>query len=358
LLFSICWSIIADATRHHDLTGKGGNMVARTVRWGIISTARIAQRAVIPAIQDSRNGTVVAIASRSLPQAQEVARNLGIPRAYGSYEELLADPEVDAVYNPLPNSLHKEWTIRAAEGGKHVLCEKPLALNAAECDEMIRACEAHGVRFMEAFMYRFHPQITRLKELLSSGIIGPLQLIRASFSFRLSDLTNIRLRKDLGGGALMDVGCYTVNFSRLMAGAEPVEVQAVAHFGDQSGVDETLVGVLRFPAGEIAQVDCSFRAPFRQFCELVGQDGVIQVPAPWLPGTADATIIVRRDDETQTIAVPGANHYQLMVEHFAECVLTGREPRYPASEGRDNMRVIDALYESARGGRPVRLDDL
>ncbi len=330
--------------------------MAQILRWGIIGTARIGQRAVIPAIQDSHNGTVVAIASRSLSQAQEVARSLGIPRAYGSYEELLADPEVDAVYNPLPNSLHKEWTIRAAEHGKHVLCEKPLALNAAQCDEMIRACRVHGVRFMEAFMYRFHPQIARAKELLDEGTIGPLQLIRASFSFRLSDLSNIRMRDELGGGALMDVGCYTVNFSRLMTGEEPVEVHAVAVFGEQSQVDETLVGVLRFPGGVLAQIDCSFRAPFRQLCELVGQDGVIQVPAPWLPGTDDATLILRRGDETETITVPGANHYQLMVEHFAECVLTGREFRFPASDGRDNMCVLDALYQSARSGRPVRLN--
>jgi len=327
--------------------------MAQTVRWGIISTARIGQR-VIPAIQSTHNGAVVAIASRSLRQAQEFAAQMGIPRAYGSYEELLADPEVDAIYNPLPNSLHKEWTIRAAEHGKHVLCEKPLALNASECDEMIRACEAHGVRFMEAFMYRFHPQMVRVREMVASGAIGPLQLIRASFSFTLTDPRNIRLQRDLGGGALMDVGCYCVNFSRLMTGAEPVEVQAAAYFGPQSQVDETLTGILRFPAG-ISLIDCSFRMPFRQFCELVGQEGIIQVPAPWLPGTADTSILVRRGDETETLTIPGANHYQLMVEHFNECILTGQELRFPASDGRKNMSVLDALYQSAWSGVPVRL---
>jgi xylose dehydrogenase (NAD/NADP) len=330
------------------------NQATHTVRWGVLSTANIGRR-VIPAIQQSRNGYVVAVASRDIARARAFAAELDVPRAIGSYDALLDDPEIDAVYISLPNSLHRPWTIRAAERGKHVLCEKPLALTASECDDMIAACNAAGVKFMEAFMYRFHPQIQKVQELVAAGSIGAVRLIRAAFSFTITKPGDIRLDKDLGGGALMDVGCYCVNVARLVAGAEPVEVQATAHFGVENDVDETLAGLLRFPGGELALFDCSFHTAFRQSCEIVGTDGVIEVPAPYLPGTADATIHVRRHDQVETMTVPGTNHYTRMAEHFADCVLTGAELRWPATDGRANMAVIDALHRAARTGKLVAL---
>lgn len=324
------------------------------LNWGILSTARIGLR-VIPAIQASSNGQVLAISSRNLAAARRVAGELGIPRAYGSYEALLDDPDVQAIYNPLPNNLHREWTIRAAEKGKHVLCEKPLALNAAEADEMIAACQQHRVLLMEAFMYRFHPQMIRVKEIVESGILGPVQIIRAAFTFLLTDLNNIRMQPALGGGSLMDVGCYGVNVARFITGAEPVEVQAMAHFGPASQVDETLAGLLRFPAGEIALIDCGFRSGFRQSVEIAGSAGKIEIAKPFLPGTNPAQILLTRAEQTETIVIPGTNHYQLMAEHFADCVQTGQPLRYPPGDGRNNMRVIDALYEAARTRQPIRL---
>lgn len=319
------------------------------LNWGILSTARIGTKSVIPAIQLSSNGSVIAICSRNLDAARQVAAQFGIPRAYSNYQALLDDPDVQAIYNPLPNNLHRDWTIRAAEKGKHILCEKPLALNAAECDEMIDACRQHGVLLMEAFMYRFHPQMARVKALIAGGAIGQITLIRAAFTFLLSDIQNIRLQKELGGGSLMDVGCYAVNVARFVTGAEPVEVQAMANFGSASQVDETFAGLLRFPGGEIALINSSFRSVFCQSVEIVGSAGKIEIGRPFNPRTEPAPLLVTRGDETETILVPGANHYQIMVEHFADCIQSGQPLRYPPEDGRNNMRVIDALYQAAKG---------
>jgi predicted dehydrogenase len=322
------------------------------VRWGVLSTANIGKRAVIPAIQRSHNGQVLALASRDAAQARQAADTLSIPRAFGSYEALLADPEVEAVYIPLPNSMHREWAIRAAQAGKHILCEKPLALNAAECAEMAAAARQHGVLLMEAFMYRFHPQTLRVLELLRQGAIGAPRLIKASFSFHLTNPANIRLQPDLGGGALMDVGCYCVNVSRTLFGAEPVEAQAYAAWS-ASGVDEVLAGSLRFPGGQIAQFDCGFALARRESYQVVGPDGLIEAPVAFLPGHDDATLLIRRAAESATETIPGVDEYQLMVEHFAACVRGHAQPRYAAEEGAANMRAIEALYRSARnGGRP------
>jgi len=318
------------------------------LNWGILSTARIGTKSVIPALQASRNGSVLAIGSRNLDAARQVAAQFGIPRAYGNYTALLEDPDVQAIYNPLPNSLHREWTIRAAEKGKHVLCEKPLALNTSECDEMIDACRQHGVLLMEAFMYRFHPQMAQVKELIAAGSIGQIVLIRAAFTFFLSDLQNIRLQKELGGGSLMDVGCYGVNVARFITEAEPVAVQAMANFGPASQVDETFAGLLRFPDHVIALIDCGFRSTFRQQVEIVGSAGKIEIGRPFNPRTDPTPLLVTRGDETETIVVPGANQYQLMVEHFADCIQTGQPLRYPPEDGRNNMRVIEMLYQATQ----------
>jgi predicted dehydrogenase len=312
--------------------------------------------AVNPAIKASRNGALLAVASRSAHAARSFAEAEGIPRWHESYESLLADDGIDAVYNPLPNSLHREWTIRAADAGKHILCEKPLALNAAECREMEAAAQANGVRLMEAFMYRFHPRTERVRQMVRDGVIGDLRSIRSTFTFRLTKPDNIRWDAALGGGALMDVGCYCVNVSRTMAGAEPVEVSARANWRSP-GVDQEMVGTLVFPGGVMAHFDCALTMERCEGYEVAGTDGHLKVPASFLPGTDDVVIEEHRGRSDVTLhAVEGADEYQLMVEHFSDCILNDRPLRYPSEEAAQNMAAIEALYESARrGGEVVEL---
>lgn len=324
------------------------------VRWGVISTANIGRAAVNPAIQASTNGELMAVASRDGARAAAFASEHGIPRSYESYEALLEADDIDAVYIPLPNSMHMEWTIRAAQAGKHVLCEKPLALNPAECRKMAAAADEAGVKLMEAFMYRFHPRTERVVEMLRSGEVGDVGAIRSAFTFRLRSADNIRLDPGLGGGALMDVGCYCVNVSRTLAGAEPLTAQATASWTDR-GVDEALAGILRFPGGITAHFDCALTLERSEGYEVAGTDGSLRVDAAFLPGTDDVVIEEHRGREgLATHAIEGVDEYRLMVEHFADCILHDREPRYGAAEAAANMRTIRALYASARaGGAPM-----
>jgi xylose dehydrogenase (NAD/NADP) len=294
------------------------------------------------------------VASRDGERAREFARAGGIPRAHARYEALLDDPEIDAVYVPLPNALHREWTIRAAEKKKHVLCEKPLGVTAAECREMQAAAATHGVTLMEAFMYRFHPRSERFLELLSGGAVGELRAIRSAFTFRVTRPDNIRLSRELAGGSLMDVGCYCVDASRRLAGGEPVEAQAWATWGS-SGVDTQLAGALRFEGGVTAQLDCALTLERREFYEAAGTEGNLVTVAAFVPGTAEVAIVEQRGRSPEVRhAVAGVDQYRLMVEHFAECVLLGQTPRFGAGEAAANMAAIEALYASARaGGRPA-----
>ena len=326
------------------------------IRWGVLSTSNIGRAAVNPAIQASRNGTLEAVASRDAERARAFAGAHAIPTAYGSYQELLEDESIDAVYVPLPNSMHREWTIAAALAGKHVLCEKPLALDEAECLDMDAAAREAGVVLMEAFMYRFHPRTEKLLELLNEGRIGSTSVIRSAFTFRLKSSDNIRLDPELGGGALMDVGCYCVNVSRTVVGEEPEVAQATARFTER-GVDDFLVGSLSFPGGAVAHFDCSLTMERCESLEIGGTEGVLRAPAAFLPGTDDVVIEESRGrGGHQTHPVSGADEYRLMVEHFADCALGGIEPRYGAREAAANMKVIQALYRSAReGATPVRV---
>ncbi|MGH2453653.1 MAG: Gfo/Idh/MocA family protein [bacterium] len=310
------------------------------LRWGILSTARIGLRRVIPAIQRSERGAVTAIASRAKHKADEAAARLGIPRAYGGYEAVLGDAEVDAVYLSLPNSLHKEWTLRAVAAGKHVLCEKPLGVDAGEAEAMAGAAAHAGVLLQEAFMYRFHPQIERLEALVKEGTIGRPWLVRAAFSFPVRSGEDIRLSRELGGGGLLDVGCYGVNISRLLLG-EPTSGSAAAVF--ERGVDVRLAGLLAFPHDAAALIDCGLRAADRQFCEVVGTEGTITLPRPFQPEENPAVLVLRHGDQEERIEVPGTNQYTRMVDHFAECAQTGASPRYPASDAVANMRALDLL---------------
>jgi predicted dehydrogenase len=330
-----------------------GGELLKKLRWGVLSTANIGRGAVIPAIQASSNGELVGVASRDLDRARAFAEGSKIPRHYGSYEALLDDPDIDAVYIPLPSGLHKEWSIRAAEKKKHVLCEKPLGLNARECREMQDAADAHGVKLMEAFMYRFHPRTGRIVEMVRDGLFGPTRVIRSAFTFRLTRPDNIRLVPALGGGALMDVGCYCVNVSRTLAGKEPVEAQAWARWG-QTGVDLWLQGTLRFDENLFAHFDCGMDMERREVFEVAGTDANATVEAAYLPGTGPVPIVEHRGRTHTSHEIQGADEYQLMVEHFAECAQGGGTLRYSALEAAANMAAIEALYASARkGGVPV-----
>ena len=323
------------------------------LRWGILSTANIGRAAVIPALKAAEDAEVAAVASRNLDRARSFAADNEIPRVHGSYENLLADPEIDAVYIPLPNRLHAEWTIRAAEAGKHVLCEKPLAMTAAECEAMAAAAEAAGVVLMEAFMYRFHPRTERVLQLLEAGAVGTPRTVRSAFTFRLRNPHNIRLDAELGGGALMDVGCYCVNVARTLVGREPVGAQAHARWtggGPGRGVDDELTGILHFPDGVTAHFDCALTQERWEFYEVAGTEGVLRVDSAFLPGTADVKVSVHRGRDADEHAVSGDDEYRLMVEHFTSCVREGGAPRWSVAEAAANMRTIEALYRSARQG--------
>jgi xylose dehydrogenase (NAD/NADP) len=343
------------------------------LRWGVLSTANIGRVAVNPAIQASRNGDLVAVASRDIARAEEFVSAMSQaedggeggmgapPRALGSYEALLTDPEIDAVYIPLPNALHRDWTIRAAEAGKHVLCEKPLALSVQECMEMDAAARANGVKLMEAFMYRFHPRTRRVVEMVREGVVGDVRVIRSAFTFRLTRRENIRLNGELGGGSLWDVGCYCVNASRTLVGEEPVAVQASARWtggyldrGPETAVDDEMTAVLHFENDVKAHFDCSLTMERTEFYEVAGTEGALRVESSFLPGTGDVVIEEHRGRAGMTPhVVSGDDEYRLMVEHFADCALHDRDPRFPASEAAANTRAIQALYRSAREGGAV-----
>lgn len=326
-------------------------MSTRILRWGILGTARI-NRALIPPLRASARNELVAVASRDLERARAYAAEWGIPRAFGSYEALLADPEIDVIYNPLPNSLHPEWTIKAAQAGKHVLCEKPLATTVEEVDAVAGAARQAGVVVAEAFMYRHHPQTLKVKELVAAGAVGQLRLVRGAFTFNLTRPGDVRLDPALGGGSIWDVGCYPISFARLIVGAEPLEVFGWQTLGP-TGVDEAFTGQMRF-AGEVyAQFDCGFRAPYRTHIEVVGSEGSLTVSQPFKVGFG-AQIILTRDDGMETIPVPDQELYLGEVEDMADAVLLGKPPRVSLADSRGNVATIVALLRSAREGKPVK----
>jgi len=327
-------------------------MTDRVLRWGLLGTARI-NRMVIPPLRVSEGNRLVAVASRETAKAVAYAREWGIERAHGSYDALLSDPGIDAVYIPLPNHLHAEWTIRAARAGKHVLCEKPLALTVSEVDAMEAAARESGVVLAEAFMYRHHPQTLKVKQLVDSGAIGAVRFVRGTFTFPLERPDDVRLRPEWGGGCLWDVGCYPLSFTRYLLGAEPVEVYGSQVLGS-SGIDETFAGQLVFPGGVLAQIDAGFRSPFRAELEIAGTTGTIRVRHPWKP-EPDQPILLTQGEQTTALAVAECDRYLLEIEDLAEAVVGGRPSRVSLAESRGNVATIVALLESAREDRPVRL---
>lgn len=324
--------------------------MAAVVRWGILSTANIGRKRVIPAIRKAYNGEVVAVASRSLERAEAFAQELDIPKAYGSYEALINAPDVDAIYIPLPNSEHSQWSLRCAAAGKPCLCEKPLALDAGEAWQMVDAFAARGVLLAEAFMYRFHPQMQQLKALVDEGAIGEVQMMSSTFGFNIAQRPDdIRWQQALGGGSLMDVGCYCINFMRFVTGEEPDAVSAQAVMGGQ-GVDARMVGTLHFPSGALGHFDSSFSAvPRQNSAEVRGTAGRIEIPQAFTPDAeAETHIILWRGEQRELISVPAADQYQLMVEDFAEALLQARPLRFPPADAVANMRVIDLLRAALR----------
>lgn len=325
--------------------------MARVLNWGLLSTARI-NRALIPPLQVSKRNHLLAVGSRTQESADRYAREWKIPRAHGTYEALLTDPEIDVIYNSLPNHLHAEWTIRAIEAGKHVLCEKPLALSPQEVDAIEAAASKHGRVAAEAFMYRHHPQTLKVLEILGDGKLGSLRLIRGSFSYLLTRTGDVRLDPAMGGGSIWDVGCYPISYARMVAGAEPEEVFGWQVTGS-TGIDETFVGQMRFSGGLHAQFDCSFAIPFHPFMEIVGSDAALNIPNPFKPGV-DEKMFLTRDGKTETLRTKGQELYIGEVEDMADAILNGQPPRIPLRDSRGNVAVIAALLESARTGKPAR----
>jgi predicted dehydrogenase len=316
------------------------------VRWGILSTAKIALMKVVPAMQRSPWCEITAIASRDVAKAREAARELNIPNAYGSYEELLADDRVEAIYNPLPNNLHVPWTIKAAEAGKHVLCEKPIALNAAEVRTLIDVRDRTGVKIQEAFMVRTHPQWLETRRLIKSGRIGTLRSITCFFSYFNPDPTNIRNQLELGGGALMDIGCYPITISRFMYEAEPRRVLSLIERDSVFGTDSLTTAVLDFPNGH-ATFTCSTRLAPYQRMTFLGTEGRIEVLIPFNAPNDRPTQITVDDD---VIEFPICDQYEIQGSLFSQAVRENTEQPIPLEDAISNMAVIDAVFRSATTG--------
>lgn len=327
----------------------------KQLRWGLLCTARI-NRYLIPQIKASTRNKLSAVASRSAQRAENYAQDWSIPRSLGSYKALLEDSEIDVVYNSLPNHLHAEWTVKALKAGKHVLCEKPLALTVEEVDAIAEAAQNTGRIVSEAFMYRHHERTRKVRELVEAGTIGELNLIRGSFSFDLTRGQNdIRWNPDIGGGSLWDVGCYPVSFTRYLTDKLPAEVFGQKRVGP-TGIDLTFGGQLRFPGHLIAHVDAGFQAPLRMEMEIVGNKGAIRLPRAYKPQT-NSTIHIVQDDVEKILKVKGQELYRGEIEDMASAVLDDKPPRISLQESRDNVAILTALHASARSGEPVRLNE-
>ena len=320
--------------------------------WGIISTADI-NRLVIPPAQESPKVDLVGVASRTQERADEYAAQWGIPRAYGSYEALLADPEIEAVYISLPNTMHAEWSIASVEAGKHVLCEKPFTRHPEEVTASWDAADKAGKLLSEAFMYRHNPQTKKLRALIDEGAIGEVRLIRSAFSYSLYDADNIRLRTDVEGGALMDVGCYCVSGARLAAGAEPEWVSGQAWYGP-SGTDWVFTGQMRFPGDVLAIFDCGTALPNRDELEVIGSEGSLFLDDPWHARTP-VIELRRRDGGVERIETELADSYGLELENVGDAAAGEAELLLGRDDAMGQARALEALHESAQRGAPVTL---
>lgn len=330
--------------------------MAKKVRWGILGCAGIAERALIPAILSSATGELAGIASRDKGKAREWAARSGISRAHKDYDALLKDPAIDALYIPLANHLHAPWTLRALKAGKHVLCEKPIALDAREATAMAAAADKAGLLLMEAFMYRFHPQVERAIELVRAGEIGDVRFVRAAFSFPYAgEPSNYRWSPRMGGGALLDVGGYPVSAARLVFGREPVSVCAKGRFHTRRRIDMSTSALVEFPGGGWSHLDSSFEAQFQSRLEIAGSRGGIELPRAFSQKSLDAEIRIIKGDEETVLPVPAANAYLRMIDHFGDALISGRPLRYDGRDAVLNMEIIDAIFSSIKSRRSVRV---
>src|SRR5271170_684647 len=327
------------------------------VVWGILSTANIAIKRVIPAILAGQRGSIAAIASRNVDRAAGIAARFGIPRSYGTYELLLADPEIEAVYNPLPNHLHVEWTVKALEAGKHVLCEKPIALNAAEAQAIVVARDRSGMRVMEAFMVRFHPQWQRVRTLVRAGRIGSVRTIQSAFVFMVLDPNNVRNRADIGGGALYDVGCYPIVTARYLYGSEPDRAIALIDRDPKLGVDRVTSGMLGFPGGGQLVFSSALQLAPYQRVVILGSEGRIEVLVPFTPQKEHACRLIIDSATSLDGSSAEFEDFAPVDQYSVQCDLAATVFRneaaqeFPIEDAIANMRVIDALYRSAASGR-------
>jgi predicted dehydrogenase len=327
------------------------------VVWGILSTANIGIKRVIPAILASQHGVIAAIASRDVDRATSIAARFGIPRSYGTYEALLGDPEIEAIYNPLPNHLHVEWTVKALEAGKHVLCEKPIGLNAAEAQAIVTARNRSGKGVIEAFMVRYHPQWQRVRTLVRDGRIGTVRALQSAFTFPVLNPNNVRNRPEFGGGALYDVGCYPIVTARYVYGAEPDRAIALVDRDRQLGVDRVTSGLLAFPGGGQLVFTSALQLALYQRVVILGSEGRIEVPIPFTPAKEHGCRIIidtgASSDGSSAVYEDFApvDQYQLQCDLAAAAFRGQTTQEFPIEDAIANMRVIDALYRSATSGR-------
>jgi len=321
------------------------------VRWGVLSTANIGTGQVIPAMQQGTYCELAAIASRSPEKAQAAAAQLGIPKAYGSYEELLADPEIDAIYNPLPNHLHVPWSIKALQAGKHVLCEKPIALTSAEAQTLADVARQYPqIKVMEAFMYRFHPQWQRARQLVLEGDIVELRTIQSFFSYYLDDPNNIRNRDDVGGGGMLDIGCYTVSLARFIFGAEPNRVFGTVEYDPQLKIDRLASAILDFGRGTSTFTCATQLVPYQRV-NIFGTTGRVEIEIPFnAPANQPCKIWYQHGDETEEIQVAACNQYTLQGDSFSQAALNNTDVPTPIEDAVANMKVIEAVFKSAKIG--------
>ncbi len=325
-------------------------MKGQKVRWGILSTAKIGRTKVIPGIQASERCEVVAICSRNQSAADAAAKDLGIPKAFASYEALLADPAIDAIYNPLPNHMHVGWTVKAMQAGKHVLCEKPIGLDAAEAEKLLMESKKYPhLKVMEAFMYRFHPQWIKARELVDAGAIGEMKVVQSFFSYFNADPGNIRNMADIGGGGLMDIGCYCISFPRFLFGTEPARAVGLLDYDPVMKTDRIASGLLDFGSGKSATFTCSTQLMPYQRCMVVGTSGYIEIEIPAnAPPDVPCRIWLVTNDKKEEILLEVADQYTCQADAFAKSVLDNTPVPTPLEDAIGNMNVIDAIFASSR----------
>jgi len=332
-------------------------MAEQKLRWGVISTAKIGWEKVIPAIQLSEKNKVVAIGSGNIEKAKQIATDNGIARVHASYDDVINDPEVDVIYNPLPNNMHAEWSIKALQAGKHVLCEKPIALTAKETQQLIDEVKKHPkLKLMEAFMYKFHPQWLKVRALLDSGVVGDISTVNTFFSYYNVDSNNIRNRTEVGGGTLMDIGCYAISFTKFMLGSQPLKVSSMMERDQKMGTDKMTSALLSFDNGRTATFTCSTQLAKYQRCIAYGAKGYIEVEIPCnAPLNEPCRVILKANDKEETFLLGPANQYTLEADAFYNFINNDVDMTPYLEDTLGNMKVIDAVVKSATEGKWVNV---